>query len=63
LQQDDGDDGDGSTTGTGKPKHTWTLLYTTETADGPITEEIHKYKHIPEADFDQDISKGPGRKL
>lgn len=65
LQQDDIDDDEdgGSSGGTGKPKHTWTLLYTTETADGPITEEIHKYKHIPEADFDQDISKGPGRKL
>ena len=63
-EEDDTDSGEGGGTsgGEGKPKHTWSLLYTTETADGPITEEIHKYKHVPEADFDQDMTRGPGRK-
>lgn len=60
-QEDEGDDGEsGSGDADGKPKHTWSLLYTTETSDGPITEEIHKYKHIPEEDLDKDIKQGPG---
>ena len=69
IQEEDDDEGGegGDESGgdsKGKPKHTWSLLYTTETLDGPITEEIHKYKHIPEESLDHDVDRGPssGRK-
>ena len=60
---DDRDGGEsGSTDGATEPEHTWSLLYTTQTADGVITEEIHKYKHQPEQELGSDLNRGPRRK-